>query len=145
MKKIILFCLLILQTASPAFSEMITLQCDIKETVTHMTTGQKDSSTWSWHFVIDTTNKKVYYINGGIHQLFNSVDVSDQIIKMNISNLSKTIVTGGEAYINRYTGVIYGQYKEKLIRKKKTYPDLPYNYVTFFEGSCQPYVIQKKF
>ena len=94
MKKIILFCLLILQTASPAFSEMITLQCDIKETVTHMTTGQKDSSTWSWHFVIDTTNKKVYYINGGIHQLFNSVDVSDQIIKTNSKKSVSLRMTG---------------------------------------------------
>ena len=145
MNKIILFCFLVLLAAPPAFSEMITLQCDIKETVTHMTTSQKNTSTSSWHFIIDTTNKKVYYINGSPHQLFHTVEVSDQIIKMNISKLSKTSIASGEAYINRYTGIIYGQYKSKLIKQKKTYPDIPYNFSNLFEGSCRPYVIEKKF
>lgn len=143
MKKIILFCFLVLLAAPPVFSEMIPLQCDVKETMSYMPSGIKEVSTRPWHFVIDTTNKKVYYINGGAHQLFDTVEISDKVIKMNIFNLSKTSVTSGEAYINRYTGIIYGRYQEKTI--KKTYHDLPYNYINLFEGSCRPYVVQKKF
>lgn len=98
------------------------------------------------YFTVNTDNNQVYYVNGVKHDLFNSVEISKDNIKLNISKNDGKVTISGLFIIDRYTGLYSGTYQIESLAK--AFPKRPIPVFTVkraISGTCSPYKPIKKF